>query len=376
MDDPTLGRLALGPRQQTSPRAWRHDVRSAADRRHVVLQTPWVCLACAPRRIARPAFAAHLLLCDLWRESQDSAQREWLRYLRHVRIALHAWVRRCDGCASWSWHDTLQRTDVCASWQLFCRNLDRLRIFDAECQPSTSAALRAESYVRFVVQLEHVWFNAASARAGAHFRILQAQHSALEPPSECAFAAVARLPSAPPAVAETTTAGGCATAAGSARTEHATFGKYFRMLEVGIPRMCVEQKMRMQSLDPHVLDTPPGLPLPVGAETLGARRDGLFTEMTAARTLRKVTTDDTAQRKSAKHNQGNGHGISLHAIRERLRSLRRVARWRKRSDGSHGESHSELRDEATTPERATAAVPSGTHTLFTLLETKYANTRA
>ena len=145
------------------------------------------------------------------------------------------------------------------------------------------------------------------------------------------------------------------------------------MLEVGIPRMCVEQKMRMQSLDPHVLDTPPGLPLPVGEETLGARRDGLFTEMTAARTLRKVT--DAAQNKTAKHNN-NGHGISLHAIRERLRSLRRVARWRKRSDGSRSGSHSESRDEAATPERAAAAVPSGTHALFTLLETKYAHTRA
>lgn len=142
---------------------------------------------------------------------------------------------------------------------------------------------------RIVVQLEHVWFNAASARAGTHFRILQAQHSALDPPlgmHRPTFAVSGHRNRA-----RRIRSHGCRTGyTGSYQARHL---KYFRMLEVGIPRPCVEQKKCMQSLDPHVLDAPPGLPLPADADGEGTRRDGLFTEMTAARTPRKVTRDDT-----------------------------------------------------------------------------------
>ena len=359
-------RLTLGPRQHTSARAWHHSVRSAVDHTPVVLQTPWVCLSCTPQRIVRPSFAAHLLLCEFWRENEDRAQCEWLRFLKHLRRTMHAWVKRCDGCASWGWHGALQRADGRMSWQLSCRNLELLRTFDATRHPSTSAALRAGSYVRFIVQLEHVWFNRSSALAGTHFRILQAQHCALEPPSDCAFATVARR--LPPADSKSTEDDI------SAHATHEIFGKYFRMLAVGIPRPCVEQKMHMQSLDPSILDTPPDapLPLPDGGNGGNGGNGGLFKELTAMRALRKVTNHDAAEPKvGAASRSTNGHGISLKQIRERLRSLRRVAQngWRKKDKkDTDGEQKDAPLAKSATPRRQTDS-----HALFTLLDNKYAS---
>lgn len=374
--DPTMERLTLGPRRHTSPRTWHHDLRTVTDRRHVVTLTPWMCLACQPRRITRPTSTAHLLLCDMWRETRDSGQQAWLRYLGYVRRALCQWVRRRsareEGGTTWHWHDSVHRVHDCTTWQVMCQDMARLSVYDASCGASSSEALQAHTYVRFVVQLENVWFNAVSQRFGVHIRILQAQHASLEPPTMCFFSAVAAAP--PPA-----SSAPCETTRGEEgvcmhkalpqpqqqpdRKADLVYGKYFRMLEVGIPRPCVEQKMRMLSLDPCVLDTPPQEPLPAttssttggGGGAVVHGRDGLSIELLAAQTLRKVTVNDRSTadgaRAAAPASRRNGHGLSLQVIRERLASLRRVARRRKRNTGSGHSVADEDRGAVTTTAR-------------------------
>lgn len=387
----SLNRIAFEIARRTSPDVQRVGVRDAGHRRPIVLQTPWMNLMSVANGVRRgSAPAMHMLLCRLWREARCGEQRAWIGFLRKLQRTLHRWVRRKhDSTCAWS--DMLQTgEDGCVIWRLACHDLHRLPTYDAEQQRSTSMDLRdGNCYSRFILHLEHVWINDRTHRAGAQFRLLQAQHSALEPLEQFSFVDAASRAAAAAGRAAGEAAGGAAgraascasarTANSETRLAHAVYGKFFRMLSVGIPRPGVEQKMRMANLDPSVLDTPLGAPLP--ACDASAASDVLGSALTATRALRKCEPRPDEAANKPRFQRGFNHGISLQQIKERLGSLRRIVGGgkKKRRAQSGGGSGGNLLPEAhasgAAPEapEATPCNVRGTahHSLLALLEQKH-----
>lgn len=103
---------------------------------------------------------------------------------------------------------------------------------------------------------------------------------------------------------------------------HDIFGKYFKMIQHGIPRMAVEQKMIMD-----------GIPLKIGKKPVLDYNPGDIVP-TVERLKKASFLEDLQTTKSTKlvhaeiqksdFKKGRGHGISLVEIRKKLQSLRRT----------------------------------------------------
>lgn len=105
----------------------------------------------------------------------------------------------------------------------------------------------------------------------------------------------------------------------SSRCDHPVYGKYFKMCAKGVPKPAVQQKMRMNGMDPAVLDTPDGEPLP--ESDTNSQDDQLILSLQDTQQLRK--TEINANRPKAVSG-GAGHGLSLTDIVSGLQSLRKT----------------------------------------------------
>lgn len=91
------------------------------------------------------------------------------------------------------------------------------------------------------------------------------------------------------------------------------------MCAKGVPKPAVQQKMRMNGMDPAVLDTPDGEPLP--ESDTNSQDDQLILSLQDTQQLRK--TEINANRPKAVSG-GAGHGLSLTDIVSGLQSLRKT----------------------------------------------------
>ena len=91
------------------------------------------------------------------------------------------------------------------------------------------------------------------------------------------------------------------------------------MCAKGVPKPAVQQKMRMNGMDPAVLDTPDGEPLP--ESDTNSQDDQLILSLQDTQQLRK--TEINANRPKAASG-GAGHGLSLTDIVSGLQSLRKT----------------------------------------------------
>jgi hypothetical protein len=101
---------------------------------------------------------------------------------------------------------------------------------------------------------------------------------------------------------------------------HEVFGKYFKMIQHGIPRMAVEQKMTMDGIPLEIvgkklLDFNPGDIVPT-VEPL--KRTSFLEDLQTTKSTKLVHTEIQKSKK------GRGHGISLAEIRKKLQSLRKT----------------------------------------------------
>ena len=204
------------------------------------------------------------------------------------------------------------------------------------------------TYVRLIVHLANVWVNEDTGTAGLGVHVLQFQQSGVAPPRTYAFrdAAVTQrtfgcqtestgaVVDAREAATRHHTAAAAdphaptaRPSADAARTSHPVYGTFFRMRAKGVPKPAVQHKMRMNGLDPAVLDLPPDAPLPGGDGSDGASGGGgpvdlLALSLQDGQQLRK--TEVNADRKTRKPASGAGHGFSLSEIVNGLKSLRRT----------------------------------------------------
>jgi len=91
------------------------------------------------------------------------------------------------------------------------------------------------------------------------------------------------------------------------------------MCAKGVPKPAVQQKMRMNGMDPAVLDIPDGEPLP--ESDTNSQDDQLILSLQDTQQLRK--TEINANRPKAASG-GAGHGLSLTDIVSGLQSLRKT----------------------------------------------------
>lgn len=213
-------------------------------------------------------------------------------------------------------------------------------------------------YVRLLVQFTHVWVNEQMNTAGLAVSILQIQQSDVAPPQTFAFLDVVpehlRHPPAQCTQEVQTdpvslhpfgegggTGGGVSVGCGggapldaadthrpkadTSRNDHPVYGKYFKMVSKGVPKPAVQHKMRMNGVEPEVLDYPPDKPLPSCGEDDASAGCGTGDQLTLSlkdtQQLRK--TEINADRPKAAAN-GAGHGFSLNEIVSGLQSLRKT----------------------------------------------------
>tara|TARA_Y100000389_G_scaffold59818_1_gene55944 strand:- start:2484 stop:3458 length:975 start_codon:yes stop_codon:yes gene_type:complete len=101
---------------------------------------------------------------------------------------------------------------------------------------------------------------------------------------------------------------------------HEVFGKYFKMIQHGIPRMAVEQKLKMDGIPLDIvgkklLDFNPGDIVPT-VEPL--KRTSFLEDLQTTKSTKLAHTEIQKSKK------GRGHGISLAEIRKKLQSLRKT----------------------------------------------------
>ena len=102
---------------------------------------------------------------------------------------------------------------------------------------------------------------------------------------------------------------------------------YFKMISVGVPKMCVVRKMKMIGLDPSVLDDKSKLtninsqpkPKPMG---LG----GLFSAIKSGKKLRKakINKRKPLEKKPKVYNKNQKHTPTLAEILKQIKNLRKV----------------------------------------------------
>lgn len=208
-------------------------------------------------------------------------------------------------------------------------------------------------YIRMMVQFTHVWVNEQSCTAGLGLNVLQLQQGEVEPMGRFAFvdggtgcrrvhtvdaetqtevtgevtttASVTHSSSSSPSSASSASSSArsssysSSSSSTSSRCDHPVYGKYFKMCAKGVPKPAVQQKMRMNGMDPAVLDTPDGEPLP--ESDTNSQDDQLILSLQDTQQLRK--TEINANRPKAVSG-GAGHGLSLTDIVSGLQSLRKT----------------------------------------------------
>jgi hypothetical protein len=120
------------------------------------------------------------------------------------------------------------------------------------------------------------------------------------------------------------------------KCSHPVYGTYFKMLAKKVPKPAVQHKMRMNGLDPAVLDMESldTLQRPVNAH---AQQDVLTLSLKDDHQLKKTEINQHEKKLS----NSAGHGLSLHEIVNGLKSLRKTILPPKETSTKHTSTLSE-----------------------------------
>ena len=345
--------LVVGKRRRTTyPLSYR---TNEATLEPVVCQTPWLWLPMPPRYVTRQRRRVHFFHVVF--QPEVVGAREWVKCLHQIHHALHQWLTRKaasnnDPSTLLQWVDTLETVQPLFNdsngsndtvphetrWKISTQLHKTAQCYDATGAPMSFQTFGAQpftpTHVRLLVQFTNVWVNASSGTCGLALNVLQLQHDTVQAPVHLAFTDVRRpcvsvgtqtddvqcTPAAPVSTR--------ATAHSTTRTAHPVYGKYFKMLQKGVPKPAVQHKMRMNGVDASVLDLPADAPLPCEPAT-HTSSDLLSASLQDTQHLRK--TEINADRPKATPKSGAGHGFSLGEIVNGLQSLRKTL-WGTRKD--------------------------------------------
>lgn len=373
-------RLGLSECQRTSLRRSSYTLVTEQSKKYdipLICQTPWLCLSCPPRFITRQGRRIYFFTLRFWELEDSFEQYQWLKLLRSLQITCREWVKQKSkqrthqsvewvsfleepACPYYSFHDScskhtqnrMSRELQSTYWKLNTSLAASVGCFDAVGAPKNIQDIiqwKHGTFIRFIVHFANVWIHEDTRLAGLTFRILQLQNNEVSPPRTFAFqerisqtscasqtdAPVEKiLNSMEPTVSSqhrpTSQYTDCSTS--TKRTHHPVYGTYFRMCAKGVPKPAVQHKMRMNGLNPDILDLPSDKPLPEvqNSDKRDNSVDMLALSLQDGQQLRK--TDINIDRKlSNKLSNGTGHGFSLGEIVNGLKSLRKTFGFAKAS---------------------------------------------
>jgi hypothetical protein len=374
-------RLGLSECQRTSFQRSSFTLVTEQSQKHdvpLICQTPWLCLSCPPRFITKQGRRIYFFTLRFWELEDSFEQCQWLKFLRALQITFREWAKRKAKRAiqrpvEWvsfleeptysyyTFHDyngskkTPVSSELHSTYWKFNTRLDAsVGCYDSAGVPKNIQDViqwKQGTFVRFIIHFANVWIHEDTQLSGLTFRILQLQNNEVSPPRTYAFqerisqTSCASQTDAPqgttiesvdPTVSQHRPASKCTDGSTSTkRTQHPVYGTYFRMCAKGVPKPAVQHKMRMNGLNPDILDLPSNEPLPEvqNSDRKANSVDVLALSLQDGQQLRK--TDINIERKlSHDMSSGTGHGFSLGEIVNGLKSLRKTFGFTKASTSS------------------------------------------
>lgn len=308
----------------------------------IVCQTPWVLLPVRPRYIARRNKRVHFINVSFVSATDN---RRWLRFLNGFQEVLQALLQRNETVDTYTWMSMLEAPSTYAflshpnnahrpaqrhaTWKITTVLSKSLRCFDIHQQTvplDDFLTNNTHRHIRLIVRFSHVWVNTHSQTAGVAVDILQMQQHETQPIQEFAFATTNRPSHTVSTQTDVQTQHASTDhnttspppAAYDNRCDHPVYGTYFKMLAKRVPKPAVQHKMRMNGLDPDILDWEATKPLPHAKSSMPV--DQLSMSLQDDRQLRKTETNTHDN----KPRDGAGHGFSLDEIVSGLNSLRKT----------------------------------------------------
>jgi hypothetical protein len=128
-----------------------------------------------------------------------------------------------------------------------CHNPTKTLVFNADKETISLDGLDGKVYARIILSIDGVWLNTSTKQSGIDANIVQIQvqpasisRSILE-----TYSFIDDIVLSAPAVIDDN----------RKPEDHPVFGKYFRMLSMGVPEQAVRQKLRLCGLPEDVLET-------------------------------------------------------------------------------------------------------------------------
>lgn len=316
----------------------------------IVCQTPWLCIPMQPRYIVRHNKRVHFINLSFTRSTEH---QDWLLFLNQFQEVLQTILHRNEKhFETYTWMNMLEQSPIYAflttqeqhqsrlnttklpMWKITTVLSKALQCYDIHQQKipvNEFLSVNTKGYVRLIVQFSHVWVNTISRTAGVAVNILQMQQHASYPLQTYAFTnsikpcrtVGTQTDTLPLPVAPTTVPLSSSMLSNSMdiRCNHPVYGTYFKMLSKRVPKPAVQHKMRMNGLNPDILDWDKSTPLPSSCDNEHAQPvDQLSLSLQDDHQLRK--TDINTHTK--KPQDGAGHGFSLDEIVNGLKSLRKT----------------------------------------------------
>ena len=328
---------------------FKEDHVEIRDESPIVCQTPWLCMPMQPRYIVRHNKRVHFINLSFTRSTEH---RYWLLFLNQFQEVLQTILHRNEKhFETYTWMNMLEQSPNYAfsttqeshlsrlnaklpMWKITTVLSKALQCYDIHQQNipvNEFLTGNTKGYVRLIVQFSHVWVNTISHTAGVAVNILQMQQHASFPLQTYAFTNSIKpcrtvgtqtdtlpLPVAPTAAPSSSS---MLSNSMDIRCNHPVYGTYFKMLSKRVPKPAVQHKMRMNGLNPDILDWDISKPLPSSCDHEHAQPvDQLSLSLQDDHQLRK--TDINTHTK--KPRDGAGHGFSLDEIVNGLKSLRKT----------------------------------------------------
>lgn len=312
----------------------------------ILCQTPWVLLPVKPRYIVRRNKRIHFINLSFVQSTQHDQNDNWLFFLNQFQEVLQTVLHRNNKQPdAYTWMNMLEKSQSYAFspsssggesyvakssrvWKIATVLSKSLQCFDIHQQPIPTDEFLTDNvhrHIRLIVRFSHVWVNEVSHTAGVAVDILQMQQHETFPIQQFGLTnttkpsrTVGTQTDILPVVSTQQASNATASTTNNIRCDHPVYGTYFRMLMKRVPKPAVQHKMRMNGLDPDILEWDASRPLP--SSQSDAPVDQLSMSLQDDYQLRKTETN-THEKKPT---EGAGHGLSLEEIVNGLKSLRKT----------------------------------------------------
>lgn len=223
---------------RVSATRYLYPLYSGHDRKAVIFQLPYLFMPVIPK-----GQLPVLTLCFNNTERNEVAGRA-LRLLLEFEGKCRRYVKGKEG-EDVSWFKMFLDPRM-PSLRLLVPDLETIPTFDFEKRSISPSILASGSHVRALIGINGIWFNSSTRRAGIDINVVQLQIMPIRASVIKEFSFLDDNAMNDDDEEEKEPEGG--------RESHPIFGKYFKMLMMGVPRIAVTQKLRMSGHPPEILD--------------------------------------------------------------------------------------------------------------------------